>query len=184
MSHSKTSSGLRWRGLPLQLLGITVLPLTVLLLVITFGSLALHQDSMRVLVGERDERATRSAANAISEQLHHRSIAVRNLALRAADGTAPAAILNTSVFLLPDFDGGLAFFSPDGVRLAVTAGDTAASQLLTDLAASSLLKDVLSRAGPEPTFSSPIVDPHTNQTFVLLAAAAPGGQIAVGAFST
>jgi hypothetical protein len=44
-----------------------------------FGSLALHQNSMRVLVGERDERATRSAANAISEQLDIASIAVRNL---------------------------------------------------------------------------------------------------------
>src|SRR5512139_4121776 len=109
MSHSKTRPGLRWRGLLLQLLGITVLPLTVLVLVITFGSLALHQNSMRVLVGERDERATRSAANAISEQLYHRSTAVRNLALRAADGVAPAAILDTGAFLLSDFDGGLAF---------------------------------------------------------------------------
>jgi len=175
--------GLRWRGLPLQLFGITVLPLTVLLLVITFGSLALHQSSMRDLVGERNERATRSAANAISEQLYHRSTAVRNLALRAADGTPPIAILDTSSFLLPDFDGGLAFFTPDGVRLAVTKGDTASSQLLTELAASPLLKDVLSRAGPEPVFSSPMVDPRTNQSFVLAAAATPSGPIVVGAFS-
>src|SRR5512137_1612295 len=106
MPPAETRSSPRWRSLPLQLFGITVLPLTVLLLVITFGSLALHQNSMRVLVGERDERATRSAANAISEQLHHRSIAVRNLALRASDGTAPAVILDNSSFLLPDFDGG------------------------------------------------------------------------------
>jgi signal transduction histidine kinase len=183
MSRLKTSPGLRWRGLPLQLFGITVLPLTVLLLVITFGSLALHQNSMRDLVGERDERATRSAANAISEQLYHRSTAVRNLALRAADGTAPTAILDTSGFLLPDFDGGLAFFSPDGVRLAVTKGDTASSQLLTDSAVSPLLKDVLSRAGPEPVFSSPFTDPHTHQPFVLAAASVQGGPIAVGAFS-
>ncbi len=183
MPPTETRSSLRWRGLPLQLLGITVLPLTVLLLVITFGSLALHQNSMRVLVGERDERATRSAANAISEQLDHRSIAVRNLELRAADGTPPAAILNTSSFLLSDFDGGLAFFSPDGVRLAVTTGDTASSQFLTDSAVSSLLKDILSRAGPEPIFSSPMVDPRTNQSFVLVAAAAPSRPIVVGAFS-
>src|SRR5512143_114089 len=125
MSPTKTRSGLRWRGLPLQLFGITVLPLTVLLLVIAFGSLALHQNSMRVLVGERDERATRSAANAISEELYHRATAIRNLALRAADGTTPATVLDTSSFLLPDFDGGLAFFAPDGTRLAVTKGDTA-----------------------------------------------------------
>src|SRR5512136_2011697 len=125
MPPTGTRPSLRWRGLPLQLFGITVLPLTVLLLVITFGGLALHQNSMRVLVGERDERATRLAANVFSEQLDRRSTAVRNLALRAADGIAPAAILNTSDFLLPDFDGGLAFFSPDGVQLAVAKGDTA-----------------------------------------------------------
>ena len=183
MSRSKTRPDLRWRGLPLQLFGITVLPLTVLLLVITFGSLALHQNSMRDLVGERDERATRSAANAIGEQLYHRATAVRNLALRAADGTPPAAVLDTSGFLLPDFDGGLAFFTPDGVRLAVTKGDTAASQLLTDSAVSAFLKDVLSRAGPEPVFSSPFADPHTNQPFVLVAASVQGGPFAVGAFS-
>ena len=174
---------MHWRGLPLQLFGITVLPLTVLLLVITFGSLALHQNSMRVLVGERDERATRSAANAISEQLHHRSIAVLNLALRAADGTAPAAILDTSSFLLPDFDGGLAFFSPDGVRLAATKGDATSSQLAADLVASPLLKDILSRAGPGPIFSSPLVDPRTNQSLVLAAVATPSGLVMVGAFS-
>ncbi len=184
MFRFKTSPGLRWRGLPLQLFGITVLPLTVLLLVITFGSLALHQSSMRDLVGERDERATRSAANAIREQLFHRSTAVRNLALRVADGTAPAAILDTSSFLFSDFDGGLAFFSPDGVRLIVTQGDTASPQLLTDPAVSAFLKDVLGRAGPEPVFSSPFTDPRTHQPFVLVAASVQGGPIAVGAFSS
>ncbi len=183
MSRLKTRRGSHWRGLPLQLFGITVLPLTVLLLVITFGSLTLHQNSMRVLVGERDERATRSAANAISEQLYHRSTAVRSLALRAADGTAPATVLDSSSFLLPDFDGGVAFFALDGARLAVTKGDTAPSQLLTELTASPLLKDVFSRTGPEPVFSSPFTDSRTRQTFVLVAASAPGGPIAVGAFS-
>ena len=63
---------LRWRGLPIQLFVLTILPLTLLLLVIAFGSLFLHQRSMRQMVGERDERATRAAASAISEQLKHR----------------------------------------------------------------------------------------------------------------
>jgi hypothetical protein len=85
--------------------------------------------------------------------------------------------------LLPDFDSGLAFFSLDGMRLAVTTRDTASSQFLTDSAVSSLLKDILSRAGPGPIFSSPMVDPRTNQSFVLVAAATPSGPIVVGAFS-
>jgi len=35
---------------------------TVLLLVITFGGLALHRQAMRTLVGQRDERAVTAAA--------------------------------------------------------------------------------------------------------------------------
>ena len=72
----------RWRGLPLQLFALTVLPLAVLLVIVAFGSVALHQEAMRSLVGERDERATRAAAAAITEQLNHRASAIRSLALR------------------------------------------------------------------------------------------------------
>ena len=53
------------RGLTVQLLAITVLPLTLLLLAIVFGSVSLHEQDMRALVGERDERAVQSAAAAL-----------------------------------------------------------------------------------------------------------------------
>ena len=58
--------GLRWRGLNLQFFTLIFLPLTGILLLITFGSLSLHQDAMRTLVGERDARAARTAASALS----------------------------------------------------------------------------------------------------------------------
>ena len=45
------------RSFTAQLLAVTILPLTLLLLVIAFGSVRLHQRDMRALVGERDERA-------------------------------------------------------------------------------------------------------------------------------
>ncbi|HLE89574.1 MAG TPA: hypothetical protein VI753_00385, partial [Anaerolineales bacterium] len=61
------------RGLTVQLLAITVLPLTVLLLLIAFGSVSLHQQDMRALVAERDERAVQSAAAALASELHHRA---------------------------------------------------------------------------------------------------------------
>ena len=92
---------LRWRGFPLQLFVLTILPLTALLLIIAFGSLFLHQRAMRRLVGERDERATRAAASAISEQLKHREAATRSLALRAADLGNPEHVLADAIFLLP-----------------------------------------------------------------------------------
>ncbi len=52
------------RGFTVQLFVITVLPLTLLLLLIAFGSYSLHQRDMHALVGERDDRAVRSASAA------------------------------------------------------------------------------------------------------------------------
>ena len=60
-----------WRGLT-QLFAVTVLPLTLLLLFIAFGGVNMHQQDMRTLVGERDERAVQSAAAALQSELHLR----------------------------------------------------------------------------------------------------------------
>ena len=87
---------------------------------------------MRTLVGERDERAARTAAAALSEQLNHRGAAVRGLALRATDHNSPQDILTTSEFLDPDFDYGMAFFTPNGELLA-TSTDTPLWMSSTDV---------------------------------------------------
>lgn len=103
-----------WRGLTPQLFALVILPLTLLLLLITFGGLRLHQLSMRNLVGERDVRSARAAANALSEQLKHRKSAIQSLALRSPSDSSReslANILEESSHLLPDFDKGLAFYS-------------------------------------------------------------------------
>jgi len=107
----------RWRGLPLQLFAITVLPLAVLLVIVAFGSLALHQRAMRTLVGERDERAARAAAAAITEQLNHRASAVRSLALQVVGSDDLDQVLANAAFLQPDFEGGLAIFNISGKLL-------------------------------------------------------------------
>src|SRR3972149_2124227 len=78
---------LPWRGLIWQLFVITILPLAVLTLVIAFGSLTVHQNAMRMLVGERDRRAVRTAAAALEEQLRHRQDAIRSLALLAENAS-------------------------------------------------------------------------------------------------
>jgi two-component system sensor histidine kinase UhpB len=109
------------RGLTPQLFLIVILPLTVLLVIVTFGSLYLHRQAMRNLVGERDERAARAAANALREQFNHRSAAIHGLALRAGPGSSSQAldrILRESDFLLKDFDGGMAFLTSEGEVIA------------------------------------------------------------------
>ena len=79
---------------------------------------------MRNLVGERDERAVRTAANAIESEINHRIAAIRSLALRAGS-TSPSdlpEVLSTSDYLLYFFDRGIALFGKDG-SLQASQGD-------------------------------------------------------------
>jgi signal transduction histidine kinase len=149
-----------------------------LLLVIAFGSLFLHQRSMRQLVGERDERATRAAASAISEQLKHREAATRSLALRAADLGSPEHVLADAVFLLPDFDGGIALFDAKS-GLLTTSNDSATWELTV------VPEQLAERSIPPNTamFSGPFMDPVSGDEMLLVMAATPEGITAAGAFS-
>jgi signal transduction histidine kinase len=169
---------LRWRGLPIQLFILTILPLTLLLLVIAFGSLFLHQRSMRQLVGERDERATRAAASAISEQLKHRAVATRSLALRAADLGSPKHVIADAVFLLPDFDGGIALYDETS-SLLTTSNDNASWELTV------VPEQLAARNIPPNTaqFSGPFTDPISGQEMILVTATTADGITAAGAFS-
>jgi signal transduction histidine kinase len=192
----KTRLGLipYWRSLPLQLYIITVLPLTVLLLVIAFGGVALHQDDMRALVGERDERAIRSAAATLESELHHRMATVTNLAILAgsADELEFEKILQTDDFAA-DFDGGYAFIDSNGILIDFTNSPTGAEQLefwkwiagnvqeLSLAAGSNLVSP--SAANPLAAISKPFLDPISNRLFVVISAySAVRGVTAVGAF--
>ena len=174
--------GLRWRRLNLQLFALVFLPLTAVLLIITFGSLTLHQRAMRSLVGERDERATRTAAAALSEQLNHRAAAVRSLALRASDQIPPEHILTSSEFLHPDFDYGLAIFSPQGELLA-SVGDMAFWEELPE-EFPNVLANAFSLNDTNATFSPPLLLPTYEEPLVFVASAKESqAPIVVGAFS-
>lgn len=175
-------AGLRLGGLRLQLFVLFVLPLTGVLLLITFGSLTLHQRAMRNLVGERDERAARTAAAALSEQLSHRTAVVRSLALRASDDIPLDEILASSEFLHPDFDLGLAFFSPQGDLLAAS-GDALPWENLPD-EFYDLLANSLAQPDNQANFSSPIQLTGQDEHLVFVASATDSETpVAVGAFS-
>ncbi|RPI86429.1 MAG: HAMP domain-containing protein [Chloroflexi bacterium] len=107
------------QGLVLQLFVLIILPLTLLLLIVTFWSYSIHQRDMRRLVGERDERAVQAASASISEHLLHRLSAIQSLSLRA--GTVSpndsSEILSSSDYLLADFEGGLGLVSTSGELL-------------------------------------------------------------------
>jgi signal transduction histidine kinase len=162
----------RWPGLPLQFLFTLLLPLALLLLVVAFGGAVLHQQAMRTLVGERDERAARAAAAAIGEQLNHRALVVRGLALRAATTADPEHALVDIAPFAPDFEGGLALFTSDGALLA--AGGPADWEALAAEVAAVAVED-------ETSFSTVLQQPGHDETVVLVVAATEG-YTAAGAF--
>jgi len=174
-----------WRGLTLQLFVLTILPLTLLLLVITVSSLSVHQNAMRALVGERDERAVQTASRAIESEISHRAGDIRSLALQAGGVTPDALdqVLSRSAYLKPDFDGGLAFFDRQG-RLLAFSGDQALWEALSTKKADWLGAAVYPGSTPayiSPAFSSPI----NGDPVVLVATnVAPSGLIAAGVFYT
>ncbi len=161
----------RLAGLHLQLLGLVILPFSLFLLVVAIGGIQVHQKAMRQLVAERDERATRAAASAISQQLRHRGFAIRGLAVRAQQ-SASAEVLQDSLFLAEDFDQGMAILDRSGAVLASSIEPSAwegrpLEQLLT-----------LESEG-EALFSAPFSEGDRNLVLVL---ARGEEQAAVGAF--
>lgn len=165
------------RGITVQLLAITVLPLTLLLLLIAFGSVSLHQQDMRALVGDRDERAVQSAAAALASELHHRAASVSSLAA-LAELSSNAATIPTNADLTSDFDGGMAYFDTEG-RILTSTG----SSWLWDAVVQKKEFDPSDSAG-NPVFSTPFPDPSSNKSFVVISKFVPSLNIHVaGAFS-
>lgn len=165
------------RGLTVQLLAITVLPLTLLLLLIAFGSVSLHQQDMRALVGERDERAVQAASAALASELHHRASNIANL-VALAELSEDTSNIQATDDLASDFDGGLAYFSLDGQLITSTPPH---SGLWNWVAQNNILS---ASASDLPAFSAPILDPNSNQHFIIVSQTIPSKNIIVaGAFS-
>jgi signal transduction histidine kinase len=176
-----------WRGLT-QLFAVTILPLTVLLLVIAFGGVNMHQQDMRALVGERDERAVQSSAAALESELHHRVATITSMAVLSSADLTFEEIFATTNDLANDFNGEIAFLDSDGNLLANTGNDSFWGWVSQNAQSFSLafLSDtstVLSTSRG-PVFSDPILDPSSNQLFVIVSAySASRNVIVAGAFS-
>ncbi|MDX1614804.1 MAG: histidine kinase [Candidatus Promineifilaceae bacterium] len=135
MSQQPQTRGRQWRGLSLQLFFLVLLPLTLLLLVVAVGGSLLHQEAMRDLVGERDERSARAAAATIGEQLDRRAAALTGLAQRAAQVPDPETMLDEVGPLVPDFSHGIGLFDPNGNLLAASGSEQSWRLLQPDLRA-------------------------------------------------
>jgi signal transduction histidine kinase len=181
-NHPKINLRLPAMGLVLQLFAIILLPLTLLLVVITFGSISIHQKAMRTLVGERDARAVRTAASALSAQVDNRVKELNSIEeLLSANSSKPVTTTLDSIgYLMPDFDAGVAVFNPQGELLAVRgdqpywrtgiAGQTGWQSVFAELA---------TPTGKPAIFHSP----QNGAVLGLVSARLVGEYLIIGAFS-
>ena len=167
------------RSLTVQVLAITILPLTLLLLFISFSSVFRHQQDMRSLVGERDERAVQSAAAALDSELHHRASNLSHLVAYAELLNKPSTIAATDD-LAEDFDGGLAYITSDR-QLITTTGDPAWWKAALE---SGLTLATVPESKSQPVFSNAFLDTKSDRSMVIVSVYSDALQIVVaGAFS-
>jgi signal transduction histidine kinase len=97
----------RVRGLLVQLLILIIVPMLVIVLIVAYSSVSLHDHAMRALVSERDARAAQAAAEVLGDRFAQRRVMLQILAERVADGVSIALLLKTTPDLQRIFDGGL-----------------------------------------------------------------------------
>jgi len=169
-----------WRGFTLQLILITILPLTVLLLVVAFGSQTLHHEAMRSLVGDRDLRTVRAASSSIEREVTHLSSTIQQLA-REMDSQSDFS----SLHLTPDeiastFVGGIALYTKDGSLIHASTTDM---DWQTIPALIPGLYKSAAQSSKTPVFSKLVTSPGTTQPYIFLIARTGQGEMLLGAFS-
>jgi signal transduction histidine kinase len=114
-----------WRGLVPQLLTIVILPLSVLLVITAFAGLTLHQQSMRELAAERDEKTARAVAALLGEFFQQRMDAVNSLIIGVDDKTPSDELKRSLSRALPFFNNqaGLAYLDRNGEVITIV-GDS------------------------------------------------------------
>ena len=132
----------------MQMFLLLVLPLTALGLVVIFASLRLHENAMRSLVAERDQRTAQTVADALARQLSHRTNVLQDLASRVAGGEDPTDILASSPFIYNDFDLGVAVFSSEGRLVATRTNSEWLKQFLDNESKSSQSVTALGKLRP------------------------------------
>lgn len=96
-----------FRGLRLQLILWTILPLTAVLVVVSFSGVYSHQQAMRSLVEQRDTRLATVAAGQLGEHLAGRAALLRVWADELAESPQPSAV---PASVQEAFDQGVAIF--------------------------------------------------------------------------
>ena len=166
------------RGLRAQILLWTILPLIVVLVVIAFGSITLHQRSMRSLVARRDAELVEMAAARLNAALQERARILQTLLTDVPTTQLPQDALTSYRSLLAPFDLGVRIYD-----LSVQPATASGAPDLLSGKATDQIKDVLAIALSHPDQPAVALTPVTdNQTAVLIGfVASEARQGAVGA---
>lgn len=182
LKHPRIGIRLPALGLVLQLFAIVLLPLTVLLLAIAFGSLSIHQQAMRNMVGERDVRAVRTASGTLNAQVNNRVKEVQSIA-QLVDATPSQPIttsLATMSYLMTDFDGGVAIFNQQGGLISSQDEAKAINVWSTD---NSNWPQIFSSLASQPSKLVVSYPPGNTTPIGLISARLANNDLIVGAFS-
>lgn len=169
------------RGFSFQsFLLLIIIPLTLLTLIVSFGSQTLHYEAMRSLVGDRDLIAVRAASSSIERELTHRSSTIMMVARGLRANFDLSNLIIKSDELMTTFDGGIAIFNPNGRLISSTnPADYWADMYI----ASPIYFDSINKSSTYPVFSPVIVTPGGRNELILVGITIFNGNILVGAFS-
>jgi signal transduction histidine kinase len=108
-------------SLPLQILTFVVVPSMVLVLLVAFGGVALHQSAMRDMVLDHNLHAVRGAASGLSEQLEERYSVLFSMVQRAQLQNSGKSIDGSEFWGEPLFTEGIAYYDSQGSLLAASS---------------------------------------------------------------
>jgi HAMP domain-containing protein len=164
----------RLRSLQAQILLWITLPLILVLVTVSLGSITLHQRSMRTMVAERDAKLAGLAAGRLDDNLQAHIAALRLILAAAGRSSDPVAAVTGDGPPAASFSLGLVLFDAQGNPLTKVPAVYGASSATAVQAA-------LRRPG-KPTYV--FVPSATNPTTVVLALADPATQrVAAGGVS-
>jgi signal transduction histidine kinase len=107
-------SRVRLRGLSIQLLTWIVLPTLLALAFVAYEGVMLHEQDMRNLVNERDNRAVHAAAAGLADRFTQRRLMLQGIVSRLSDDVSLSRLLADEPELQAVFDGGLVVTNSSG----------------------------------------------------------------------
>ena len=161
---------LKWRGFTIRIFLFTIIPVLIVILAIVFFSQYLHLREMRMMVGDRNLRSIRLAADNIANQLHEKQEFLK---------LYEKSIANTdqNLDLSAYFDRGIATFN-----LTMNQFSPLSSQFITPAVDEALIQAWESAAGANFRFSITLRDGDVLSTLISLRM--DNDRIVIGVFDT